>query len=181
MADTKISALTAASAAAGANEIPINEAGTTKKITLTQVQALSYGDNAPNIVPKFRAWRNSAYTSGANFNKVPFDSESYDVGSDFDAVTNNRFTAPVSGYYIFTARMSTTATTRLLLILYKNGAAVSRGSDGGLPTGWYGSTLSDILYLAATDYIELWTYTPTGIAFETGEGLLYLSGHLISV
>lgn len=40
MADTKISALTAAAAAALANEIPINEAGTTKKITLTQVQAL---------------------------------------------------------------------------------------------------------------------------------------------
>ena len=39
MADTKISALTAASAAAGANEVPINEAGTTKKVTLTQVAA----------------------------------------------------------------------------------------------------------------------------------------------
>jgi hypothetical protein len=40
MADTKISALTAASAAAGTNEIPINEAGTTKKITLTQAGLL---------------------------------------------------------------------------------------------------------------------------------------------
>lgn len=37
MADTKISALTAASAAAGANEIPINEAGTSKKLTVTQL------------------------------------------------------------------------------------------------------------------------------------------------
>lgn len=40
MADAKISALPAASAAAGANEIPINEAGTTKKVTLTQVDTL---------------------------------------------------------------------------------------------------------------------------------------------
>lgn len=37
MADSKISALTAASAAAAANEFPINEAGTTKKVTLTQI------------------------------------------------------------------------------------------------------------------------------------------------
>lgn len=37
MADTKISALTAASAAADANEIPINEAGTTKKLTVAQI------------------------------------------------------------------------------------------------------------------------------------------------
>jgi len=34
VADTKISALTAASAAAAANEIPINEAGTSKKLTV---------------------------------------------------------------------------------------------------------------------------------------------------
>lgn len=37
MADTKISALSAASAAAGANELAINEAGTSKKLTVTQL------------------------------------------------------------------------------------------------------------------------------------------------
>lgn len=39
MADTKISALTAASVAAAANEIPINEAGASKKVTLAQIAA----------------------------------------------------------------------------------------------------------------------------------------------
>lgn len=37
MADTKLSALTAASAAAGANELLINEAGTSKKLTVAQL------------------------------------------------------------------------------------------------------------------------------------------------
>lgn len=37
MADTKISALSAVSAAAGAMEIPVNDAGTTKKMTVTQL------------------------------------------------------------------------------------------------------------------------------------------------
>lgn len=37
MADTPISGATAASAAAGANEFPINEAGTSKKLTLDQI------------------------------------------------------------------------------------------------------------------------------------------------
>ena len=37
MADTKISALTAATAAAGANELAINEAGTSKKLTVDQI------------------------------------------------------------------------------------------------------------------------------------------------
>src|SRR5688572_32030667 len=40
MADTKISALTAAAAAAVANEFPINEAGASKKVTLAQVKTL---------------------------------------------------------------------------------------------------------------------------------------------
>lgn len=38
MADTKISALTAASAAAGANELAVNEAGASKKVTVTQIE-----------------------------------------------------------------------------------------------------------------------------------------------
>ncbi len=37
MADTKISALTAATVAAGTNELAINEAGTSKKLTVAQV------------------------------------------------------------------------------------------------------------------------------------------------
>ena len=37
MANKKISELTAASVAAGTNEIPINESGTTKKITITKI------------------------------------------------------------------------------------------------------------------------------------------------
>jgi hypothetical protein len=47
MADTKISALPAASAVADANELPINEAGTTKKITALQLLAYS-GDSIQN-------------------------------------------------------------------------------------------------------------------------------------
>jgi hypothetical protein len=40
MADTKISALTAAASALAADEIPVNEAGTTKKVTIQQIRAL---------------------------------------------------------------------------------------------------------------------------------------------
>ena len=39
MADTKVSALPAVAAALGADEIPVNEAGTSKKLTVTQIAA----------------------------------------------------------------------------------------------------------------------------------------------
>lgn len=145
--------------------------------TLTGTQA--YGDNAPNITPKARAYRSAAYTSGTNFNKVPLEAESYDIGSDFDT-TNNRFVAPVTGYYQVTGRASTTGTTRFLLLIYKNGTAYSKGSDGSNATA-FGAVVSDIIPLAATDYVELWAYTPTGMAFEVGESSTFMAVHLISV
>jgi hypothetical protein len=49
MPDTKISALTAASAAAAANELAINEAGTSKKVTLTQVKTLMQTLGMPRV------------------------------------------------------------------------------------------------------------------------------------
>lgn len=38
MADTKISDLSAAASALGADEVAVNEAGTSKKVTVTQLQ-----------------------------------------------------------------------------------------------------------------------------------------------
>lgn len=49
MADTKISALTAASLAALANELAINEAGTSKKISLTQLKTLLQTLGMPRV------------------------------------------------------------------------------------------------------------------------------------
>jgi hypothetical protein len=63
MADTKISALTAASVAAGANEIPINEAGTSKKLTVTQIEEYIMPTLA-TVVSATPTLDTSAYASG---------------------------------------------------------------------------------------------------------------------
>lgn len=71
MADTKISALSAASVAALANEIAINEAGTSKKITLTQVQALLWSLGMSQVKSLTSPYTNSTTTgtivTGLNF------------------------------------------------------------------------------------------------------------------
>src|SRR5262245_51249647 len=56
MADTKISALTAASAAAAANELAINEAGASKKVTAAQLKTFV---NTANIFAAGSASANS--------------------------------------------------------------------------------------------------------------------------
>ena len=45
MADTKVSALPAVTTPAGTDEIPVNQAGTSKKLTLTQVKAFASPDS----------------------------------------------------------------------------------------------------------------------------------------
>ncbi len=66
MSDTKISALPAASAALGADELPINEAGASKKLTVAQIQALILaavtGDTGWATPPGGYGWSN--YGSG---------------------------------------------------------------------------------------------------------------------
>ena len=49
MADTKVSALTAATTALAADEFPVNEAGTSKKVTLAQILDASRADDPGNV------------------------------------------------------------------------------------------------------------------------------------
>lgn len=49
MADTKISALAAVSAAATTNELAVNEAGTSKKVTLAQIETLLKQRGMPRV------------------------------------------------------------------------------------------------------------------------------------
>jgi hypothetical protein len=60
MADTKISGLPAAGSALGADEFPVNEAGTSKKVTLTQLQALvqlcNYSTTSQSITAATRTY-----------------------------------------------------------------------------------------------------------------------------
>jgi hypothetical protein len=72
MADTKISALSAASAAAAANEFAINEAGTSKKLTMAQIAAFLVTRIAGNsgAAGPFTTWQNLTANSADNTSNV---------------------------------------------------------------------------------------------------------------
>ena len=73
MADTKISALTAATAAAAANELAINEAGTSKKISITQLVTLLQTLGMP-IVTQLAIRYTNATTTGTEVTELSFNS-----------------------------------------------------------------------------------------------------------
>jgi len=116
----------------------------------------------------------SAYDTGGNqtinnatFTKLNFNSISFDTASDFDT-TNARFIPSVEGYYQLNAHFSTAVFTsnspNNLILLYKNGTSIARGSGGYTASGaWYYGTTSVLAYAnGTTDYFEIFMYQASG-------------------
>lgn len=95
MADTKISALTAASVAAAANELAINEAGTSKKLTAAQLRTFA----GPKLISSGAA----PAAGAANAESIP--AETWLLATADNAVTTVEtvmsLTGLVAGTYLF--------------------------------------------------------------------------------
>lgn len=128
--------------------------------------------------------------SGAT-TKVQLNSKTFDTNSNFDATTNYRFTAPVTGFYFITAcvqvsnaGMSTSATGTGSI--YKNGSEWKRGqlivgSGNGLTT--ITAQITDLMQLTTGDYVELYAYNGDGASARNtgfGQNITYMSGFLVS-
>jgi hypothetical protein len=83
--------------------------------------------------PAFSAYSstNQSITS-STFTKVQFNTEEFDTNSNYDNATNYRFTPTVAGYYQVNGNIrydASTAPTRCILSVYKNGSEFKRGND----------------------------------------------------
>ncbi len=184
MADKKISELTAYTTPIGTDVLPIVDVSTTttKKIALSTLVTAT--------TARARAYRNGTQDDivSATFTKIQLNAEDYDSGSNFDAATNFRFVAPVSGYYLITGCVrwiNIVVDKTYIGCIYKNDALVA-SSGVHYPGGLAGisSTVTTVLYLAATDYVELWGYHDAGVNtvdIETGSDQTYLAVHLLSL
>lgn len=135
---------------------------------------------------KFSVYRAGALSIGAGATaKVTFETESFDTNNNFDAVTNNRYTAPVNGFYNFSAAVSIAVNANLYgIILYKNGSSVKRGnfsSTGAVATDNI-FVVNTLLQLTAGDYIEVFMFNNSGgsAAISVGAEKTYFTGFLVS-
>jgi hypothetical protein len=122
---------------------------------------------------KFSAYRssNQAFTSGV-FTKIQYNTEEFDTGSNYDNATNYRFTAPIAGFYFFSAQIQVLEGNAGLvdcqIVLYKNGTAFRKG--GNIKDAAYPQPHVDgLLSLAAGDYIEV--YFINNLSSSNMEGL----------
>ncbi|MEO5499473.1 MAG: hypothetical protein ABIR46_03165 [Candidatus Saccharimonadales bacterium] len=128
---------------------------------------------------KFQANRGTAYnTAAAAVTKLPYNTENFDDNSNYDSVTNSRYTASVAGFYQFNASLLlSSSVTRFFLSFYKNGAEYMRGLDSAA-TSTFGGQNSLFLQLAGGDYIEVFYFTQTAVAVTTGSPTQF-SGYLV--
>ncbi len=153
---------------------------------------------ASNQVTDTRAWSTkgsgdlsatvafSAYSSGnTTLNSTPaklaVNTELFDPGSDYDAATNYRFTAPSKGIYHFDGRVQFTTPgdgNNIAVYIYKNGSAFTEGIVQGFNVGGANScslTVSCTVQLNVGDYVELFGSRATG----SGNGQGGLAGYLV--
>lgn len=115
--------------------------------------------------PAFEAYLSSNQTISHNSaTKVQFDTENFDTDNTYDNLTNYRFTPTVAGkYYIYSGINLSNASNELQkarAIIYKNGSEYRRVDNDGGSSGTEESmneTVSAIMTLTATDYIEIYT------------------------
>lgn len=102
----------------------------------------------------------------AVYTKVQYNSEDYDGLNEYDPATNFRFTATVTGRYLFTAGIYFTAnlgsSKEIALALYKNGAIVRQNTVPQAASSDPQSSITSILSLTASDYVEVFVYQDAG-------------------
>lgn len=118
--------------------------------------------------------------------KVNLATEVYDVGGDFDT-GNKRFVAPVSGYYLCNGAIGFSgviADKTYQSLLYVNGTEVSYSMAHSSHTGSLRVPFSDIVYVAAGQYIELYARANAGastVDLIAALASTYLNIHLLSI
>lgn len=165
-------------------------AGVTVDTLLIKDGVARHGDNAIQTLIKARAYPNATQViTTATDTHVLLQSEDYDIGGDFASST---FTALVTGYYLVTGRVTYNTPTdgkRYWVKLWKNTASVAYASIVAAATGTATicPAVADVLHLAATDTVKLYTYHDKGSDDTINNGAggkqqqTCLTVHLLSV
>ena len=124
--------------------------------------------------------RARAYLSGGDqtindstLTLVHLNTESYDNLGEFDSTTNYRFTATTAGYYLVCTQVfiqSLPDASRAVSYVYKNGSTImvqTTITSGNTNNQTISS--SDVIYLAANDYIDLRAWHNGGSSLVIGE------------
>ena len=139
------------------------------------------GGVLPKIPYKFYAYRNAALNSSNTYTKVAFDTTVYDTSSNL--TSHNTFTAPIAGFYRFTAGVGNTSagSTPQYAALYKNGSRILLGVGANATTAGFQSVVTGTIQLAQGDTIEVYFVGGNASTITVGVDNCYFIGELVSI
>ena len=133
-------------------------------------------------VPSFSAYQSSSQTLSTSTNtKIQYQTERFDTNSNYDNVTNYRFTPTIEGYYQVNASLGVGASpTGVYTQIFKNGSLYEGSYDAGHTT--LTSTVSSLVYLnGTTDYIEIYGNFGSGQVTAALSSQTWFNAVLVSV
>jgi hypothetical protein len=151
-----------------------NVAGTNTLTLPANTGTVALTSQLPISGPAFAAYLASNQSIVNNTaTKITINTEIFDTNSNYDSVTNYRFTPTVAGYYQIiggVADVSGGTSGGLKAYLYKNGALYTYTNIPMTNTGVI-SQCSTIMYFnGSTDYVELWCAQNSGGSLNIGGG-----------
>jgi hypothetical protein len=159
----------------GANAVTIDSAQ-----NVTFAKGFTVGATAAPAFSAYRSGANQTVTTNT-VTKVQLNFEEFDTNSNFDNVTNYRFTPTVAGYYQISGAVGLNGTnTRIYCSIYKNGSEYFRGIDSSVNLSQV--NVSALVYFnGSTDYIELYVlgvFSGTSDV-PSGQKYVYLTGAMV--
>ncbi len=148
----------------------VNETITSVLLSLSDMEAIigyskvrAYRSNSEQIVQSF------------TWTKVQLNAKNYDTQNEFDSTTNYRFTAKKSGYYLVIGNIFWESSVDQCyhgIYIRKNGntVPVTDGSIRSPGSHSFAVKVSDVIYLATNDYLELWCFQNAGSNINIGIG-----------
>lgn len=135
--------------------------------TVTQAMLAS---NVAGNGPAFSATCTTTQSIPNNiFTKVQLANKEFDTNSNFDNVTNYRFTPTIAGYYQVNWLIIISAlTAEFIPALYKNGSLYQWGLNVATSSGHYNAGgAGALVYMnGSTDYLEAWVFQASGGALS---------------
>ena len=126
--------------------------------------------------PRAHITKTTGNTLTTSASKISFDAATYDIGSNYSDA-NDRYTAPVTGYYLVSSNINVINTTNNVTIsVYKNGAVYGNMRYSCIAANVrLNYILVGIVYLQAGDYIEVFGIMNTGTVSVDNDGFLSIA------
>lgn len=131
-------------------------------------------------------YRNTSVQSIPNttYTKVEFNAELFDTLGEFDSTSNFRFTATTAGLYLITSTLRISdmgADDVSYIAIYKNGVATFRGQCNYPTAISHRPSITAVIQLVPTDYIEIYVYHDYGEARDLYYGITESSCTIVKI